>query len=811
MDNSFPVVVSGGGGGAGAGAQCFANIAALAAFDTVANPDVCIAFVETVWDFWAHDAASVAPVDGITVIAATGGGNWLRQGVAAQKWADAYIGTQEISSGGDDENTGLVGSPLRTAAEMQRRLGCLNVAGNQIVNIIVGNLGASDMFRKTWTNQIGTELGDFALNGLLTQVATGTVNAVTARVLTTEQSLDITPSATLAAQINRLIRFLVGAGPAIRCEGWIAADLGAGVFRISDAELAGVYVTPVIGDTYQVFTETEIPDGIIDLFEPSQDGHTMSLIRVNNPGGGDFAQLNGWSTLDRCDVNARMYFNNQSSFTSFQNCRYTPPDVTVQGRLFFVHGLMAARGGTTLFDFRGRGNAQLSFFESMFQGVNLRTEQLTLNSETIQSLSFYNAPDTIPWIMSYTIGTIERLRGPLVTTAARMIRNEPSFLCFDNIFTLGDVIEMDSGDVAVSATDLAISGDFISPGHCRIVGTLRAANLQKNAVLVNDTATTLDPGEIVRGIATGFASAQADSATNQTAYGVTLVRSADPSTSLIATSGPTWVLIDGALPTPGNMVWLSSATARQGTAILPANGLVTEIGRCLATLGARALVALNIMVIPTQLRAPYNFDEFEGGSHSSASIGKMGWGFSNGTWVRVGPSAEHPGVMRRTSSGAGALSDWRLSAFSGATSVRQDQCDSQRWVIMPVEDNTDYSVRTGYMTDTADATPTDGVYFESLLGEANWFSVTRAANVETRKDTGIAYVAGTWYTLMSRKNGTGVDFFIDGALVTNHVAAENVPAAGSALIQGGHIVPPALAARNIDFDFWDEQLLIQSR
>jgi hypothetical protein len=798
----------------GGGAQCFATIAALAAFDTAANPDVCNGFVETVWDWWQHDPASALAADGITVIAATGGGRWIRQENAAEKWALLYAGTtQEINpAAGNDENTGLAGSPLRTWAELKRRLHGLNVAGTQTVNIIGGNLAASDPAIKNWTNITGAQTGAFTVNGVRTLSVTGATGAVTT---TAHGTYDVTAPFG-AGSVGRLVEFLVGAGPAVRCTGWIMRDLGAGVFRVSQAlNGAGVETAPVAGDTFNVYTLTEVPDMFDETDESSQNGNIANNIRVNNPGGGNFAQLLGFQ-LRTCDVNARVYFSRGATGQTLNNCRFVPPDTSFGGAFSMFAGYVAvAPGGETLWYQPSAEKTLFAFAPSVaFQGVRLFPESVEFAGNV--RLSFFdNTAGTACLRMSGCSGVLDQLRGTGNTIPGWQLDDPPNRIRVLNVPTLvttGQEIQLPGPGLGVQAdfADLGITSIRSNTNHVLIGAGGTADDADPAVVAIADCDVDVVPGNIVYATAAGIL--LATNIETIRVAGVVLTTAVEGANTLIATAGPVWVLIDGALPTVGNMVWLSSTVAGEGTATVPSNGIATEIGICLATSGSRALVALAIRRVPTQLRTPYVYDEFLGGSHSSATVGMLGWGFTNGTWVRVPPSPDHPGIMRRTSSAtSGQVSSWYLTAFTGATTIRQDQWSSWTWVVLPSDSGANsHDVRIGVSGDWTANPPTNGVYFERLTTEANWFVVTRSGGVQTRTNTGIAYTAATYYTLHARKNAAGsIEFFIGGALVATHAA--NIPAGSTALVEGGHLIPNTAAARSLDIDFFDEQFLIMSR
>jgi hypothetical protein len=81
--------------------------------------------------------------------------------------------------------------------------------------------------------------------------------------------------------------------------------------------------------------------------------------------------------------------------------------------------------------------------------------------------------------------------------------------------------------------------------------------------------------------------------------------------------------------------------------------------------------------------------------------------------------------------------------------------------------------RFGLNNDVTSDPPVDGVYFELLSTDTNFFAVTRDNNTQTRTDTGVAWVANTWYTLTITKDANNnPKFTINTTDVTN---TTNIP------------------------------------
>lgn len=164
-------LASGSGGGA---AIVAATIAALGAVDVTGLSDGTKGSVLSLLDTWTLVAAAGAP-DGITVIQAADGVRfWVRDGNPHIEWTTQA--TWFVSSAGNDENPGdVVGSPIRTIAELRRRLGKLPIRIFVQVNLL-SNI-AEDVVLDFQTDfQAG---GAVMLVGTRTQVATEVITGAT--------------------------------------------------------------------------------------------------------------------------------------------------------------------------------------------------------------------------------------------------------------------------------------------------------------------------------------------------------------------------------------------------------------------------------------------------------------------------------------------------------------------------------------------------------------------------------------------------------------------------------------------------------
>ncbi len=197
------------------------DLAALAALGA-STPNLC--WVESLKCYWHRDLASVLAPDGITVVAALGGGNWERivpttslDWLSQAAWAIDPVG-------GDDENNGGPGAPLATTAELDRRLSVGPIAQHTLVLIApTGPLPVIDF-------TIDTAEFTFSIVGVPTVVHTGVVTTYTDRVHATPISARLTEAAFDFTPFEGY-RLRITNGAAVGAFSWIdkANPGGAGV------------------------------------------------------------------------------------------------------------------------------------------------------------------------------------------------------------------------------------------------------------------------------------------------------------------------------------------------------------------------------------------------------------------------------------------------------------------------------------------------------------------------------------------------------------------------------------------------------
>lgn len=160
---------------------------------------------------------------------------------------------------------------------------------------------------------------------------------------------------------------------------------------------------------------------------------------------------------------------------------------------------------------------------------------------------------------------------------------------------------------------------------------------------------------------------------------------------------------------------------------------------------------------PIDIRQSIIVDDFLSGNLVSGSIGQLGWLIYNGNILEgTAAATQHPGyVFLETGTTTDTNSVLQLKTASGF--VLSHVSDTRFIIGSGISDITNTTVRFGYATSGTPIgnPPSNGVYFEKLSTDTNWFAVIRVSDVDTRTDMGITYSTNTWYRLRIRKLLTG--------------------------------------------------------
>ena len=197
--------------------------------------------------------------------------------------------------------------------------------------------------------------------------------------------------------------------------------------------------------------------------------------------------------------------------------------------------------------------------------------------------------------------------------------------------------------------------------------------------------------------------------------------------------------------------------------------------------------------------AVFHIDEFLNNSGGTGAIGMLGWKFINGTVYVPAVRQGYPGLVGlRTSAAAGQVCSFFLANAVGTNIFRFDEFEECRFIIIPTAANTDCAYQYGPMSAYGVLTPTAGIYVERLATDTNYFFVCRAAGVQTRVDSGVAFAASAINLRIRRVGAADVRFSLNGGAETT--ITTNVPAAATGLNIGLQRTPTTATTRDLDLD-----------
>lgn len=189
----------------------------------------------------------------------------------------------------------------------------------------------------------------------------------------------------------------------------------------------------------------------------------------------------------------------------------------------------------------------------------------------------------------------------------------------------------------------------------------------------------------------------------------------------------------------------------------------------------------------------------------SGTIGSSRFTTINGTSSSQTGEANRPGIMRRDTS---AVPGTHTTTFlgSGAGSFLSSTNHQIIWAVRLNTNDANTTVRIGSGESPTANPPNDGIYFEKLDADTNWFCITRSGGAQTRTDSTVP-VNTSFTTLAYTRNSTGAQFRINDALVCSQSA--NVPTGVVRSLV--NIVNSAAASKTIDLDYFQLRLTGISR
>lgn len=190
-------------------------------------------------------------------------------------------------------------------------------------------------------------------------------------------------------------------------------------------------------------------------------------------------------------------------------------------------------------------------------------------------------------------------------------------------------------------------------------------------------------------------------------------------------------------------------------------------------------------------------DEFCTGTNSNGNIGDLGWS-SAGTISTTTGTADHP-CLYRVNTGSSSATTAAIH-FAVSVSYSPTYAHSLIWQVRLNTNDANTTTRFGEANSVLGAPPDDGIYFEKLDADTNWFCVTRAATVQTgsRTDSGVA-VSTNFIEFGISRNSSGVTWTINGAPVCG-THTTNIPTVMVGAY--GYIINSAAAPKTFDADYF---------
>ena len=251
------ITITLGGGGSGATITA-ATAAALTGIDDTLFNDGTIAFVVTYGDYFSLDINDTTTPASDEVVVSFNGKRWLRLNIPSIRWS--LVPAWEIDfAAGNDQNSGAPGFPLKTRAELSRRLGRNPTQQNTTVTYL------SDHTAPIQLNALVGSTFRFWEIGQATTVLSGTItnfaNAVPGMNL--HDAFNDTGVASWAPYLGKRIKLTSGANSGAFA--WIGYDTQAGNVVTSPwrkytatGGLDGTDRPPTVADTYIVEDLTRV-------------------------------------------------------------------------------------------------------------------------------------------------------------------------------------------------------------------------------------------------------------------------------------------------------------------------------------------------------------------------------------------------------------------------------------------------------------------------------------------------------------------------------------------------------------------------
>lgn len=269
--------------------------------DDTLLPNGALVYVNTIRDYFQlnHNMSGIL-ADGITILNTnSGSGKWLRQNIPNRYWQET-ITEWHIDSAGNDENVGSAAYPIKTHAELCRRVGEYYVPTEDILvyldSATVDDLNVPFNPQNTVVTYIGT----------LSTTTTSTVSAATNRDASLNQPLEVTSSGAAnfwSSYTNSFIQMTSGASNGYGF--WLQEDLNPG--------------TPSAGRM--------TPCLLIDI-------NAASIDSEGNVSGADTFKVCSFTTVTSLKIHSNKRSNSSAAPINFVNIKFSGP-VDISGLTVF--------------------------------------------------------------------------------------------------------------------------------------------------------------------------------------------------------------------------------------------------------------------------------------------------------------------------------------------------------------------------------------------------------------------------------------------------------------------------------------------
>ena len=150
--------------------------------------------------------------------------------------------------------------------------------------------------------------------------------------------------------------------------------------------------------------------------------------------------------------------------------------------------------------------------------------------------------------------------------------------------------------------------------------------------------------------------------------------------------------------------------------------------------------------VPTIAQTLYDYrsviavqDDLMSGIASNGTCGALGFTTFNGNTIQNTSVFPNIGLYNRSTGAApGTVTAFVLQGNTNSLIPPTVVSWDMLWILRLNNIDANVMARIGCMNSFTAAAPDDGVYFEKLDADTNWFCVTRAATVQTRVDSGVA-------------------------------------------------------------------------